>query len=280
MKPRFVGRLGVADAVTTFNAVLGFLAVAAATAAPGLAARAVLLAGIADGLDGVLARRYGSSKAGPYLDSLADVASFAVAPAVLVFAVVREAWDVTVALSPAAATPRTALAVGVPALFVAAAVVRLGLYTAYDVEDEATEGAQSTLAATVLGAAVLSGYTGPTFLLAVTGAFVYLMLAPIRYPDLLARDAFLMGVVHFLAVLFPRALDRSFPVALLILGLAYMLLSPWLYWRDGFPTLGSSDGDGGESAFTEDDDAVEGTDGPAEDDGGGDGASADGKGNA
>ena len=245
MKPRFVGRLAVADAVTTFNAVLGFLSVAAATAAPGLAARAILLAGIADGLDGVLARRYGSSEAGPYLDSLADVASFAVAPAVLVFVVVRDAWGVT--LGTGAATVRTGLAVGIPALFVAAAVVRLGLYTAHDVEDEATEGAQSTLAATVLGAAVLSGYTGPTFLLVVTGAFTYLMLAPIRYPDLLARDAFLMGVVHFLAVLFPRAIDRSFPVALLILGLAYMLLSPWLYWRDSVPTLRGDDGGQGDA---------------------------------
>ena len=55
MQPRFVGRLGVADAVTATNAALGFLATAAAVVDPGLAARLVLLAAIADGLDGVVA---------------------------------------------------------------------------------------------------------------------------------------------------------------------------------------------------------------------------------
>lgn len=239
MKPRFVGRLGVADAVTTLNAVVGFLAATVATAAPELAARLILVAGIADGLDGVVARQFGSSEAGPYLDSLADVASFAVAPAVLVVAVVRETWGLTLDLS---APPRTWAAVVLPGLFVAAAVVRLGLYTAYDAEDEATEGVQSTLAATILAAAVLSGNAHPGLLLGATAAFVYLMVAPIRYPDLLARDALLMGAVHSLAVLFPRALDRSFPAAVLVLGLAYMTLSPWAYWRDGFPVLGSGSG--------------------------------------
>lgn len=229
MKPRFVGRLGLADAVTVANAVVGFLAVAVAVPNPELAARLVLLAAIADGLDGVVARWRGGTAAGPYLDSLADVASFAVAPAVIVYVVVAETW----AVEPALADPQALVALGLPALFVAAAVTRLGLYTAYDTDDDSTEGVQSTLAATIVGAAVLTGITDPLFLLGATAAFCVLMLAPIRYPDLLARDALLMGVVHVLAVLFPTAIDGSFPFALLLLGLAYLLLSPWLYWRDG-----------------------------------------------
>jgi CDP-diacylglycerol--serine O-phosphatidyltransferase len=243
MQPRFVGRLGVADAVTTANAAMGFLAVVVAFSDVTLAARITLLAAIADGLDGVLARRYGSSAAGPYLDSLADVASFAVAPAVLVYAAVRREWGAT-ALSTL--DPGTLAALAVPALFVAMAVVRLALYTALDAEGDETRGVPSTLAATIIGAAVVAGVTDPWILLSVTAAFAYLMVSPIRYPDLLARDALLMGVVHALAVLVPdatrieavpNAVGRGFPRALLILGLAYMFLSPWLYWRDGLPTL-------------------------------------------
>ena len=233
MQPRFVGRLGLADAVTVTNAALGFLAIVVAFEDPELAARLVLLAAIADGLDGVVARWRGGTPAGPYLDSLADVSSFAIAPAVVVFAVVAADWSISLSL----ADPYAIAALLLPALFVAAAVTRLGLYTAYDTNASYTEGVQSTLAATIVGAAVLSGMTEPWFLLAVTGAFCYLMVSPLRYPDLLARDALLMGVVHTLAVLFPRALDGSFPFALLLLGLAYLIFAPWLYWRDGWVLL-------------------------------------------
>jgi len=68
MKPRFVGRLGPADAITLANAGIGFLAVVIAFADAELAARLVLLAAVADGLDGVVARAFGGSPAGEYLD--------------------------------------------------------------------------------------------------------------------------------------------------------------------------------------------------------------------
>ncbi|SEW01056.1 protein sorting system archaetidylserine synthase [Natrinema salifodinae] len=232
MLPRFVGRLGVADAVTIANAALGFVAVVVAAVDIDLAARLILLAAVADGLDGILARRYGGTDAGPYLDSLADVASFAVAPAVLSFVVVTDGP----AIGTDAISTEFLVATAVCALFVAMAVTRLGMYTAYDISGSYTEGVQTTLAATVLGAAILAHETQPWLVLAVTAAFCYLMVSRIRYPDLLARDAAIMGVVHVLAVLIPDFAGRTFPYALLTLGLAYMTLSPWFYWReDGQP---------------------------------------------
>lgn len=225
MQPRFVGRLGYADAVTAVNAALGFVAAAAATVDAAVAARLLLLAAVADGLDGVVARYRGSTPVGEFLDSLADVGSFSVAPALLVFAVARDAWGV-------GPDPRTAVAVAVPALFVAVGVVRLGLYTAYDLGSDSTEGVQTTLAATLLAAGYLAGVTSPAALLAATGAFCYLMVAPVRYPELYARDALAMGVVQGLAILFPAAFSRLFPRALLVAALAYAVLAPRFYWRD------------------------------------------------
>jgi CDP-diacylglycerol--serine O-phosphatidyltransferase len=233
VSPRFVGHLGVADAATVANAALGFVAAAAATVDAHLAARLVLLAAIADGVDGVLARRYGGSAVGPLLDSLADVASFGVAPAVLVFAVASGEWG----LSPGAPDPRLAAAVVVPALFVAMAVVRLGLYTALDSDDTATEGVQTTLAATVLALLVLAGVPGligvdtATLLLVVAGLSVYLMVAPVTYPDLYTREQLVFGGLQGLAILLPDALDAVFPRALLVFALAYLLLAPRFYWR-------------------------------------------------
>ncbi|GAB3665258.1 protein sorting system archaetidylserine synthase [Halopiger thermotolerans] len=228
MLPRFVGRLGVADAVTIANAALGFVAVVVAFVDIDLAARLILFAAVADGLDGILARRYGGTEAGPYLDSLADVASFGVAPAVLAFVVVSRGLEISLET----VTPELLLVAVVCALFVATAVTRLGMYTAYDVAANYTEGIQTTLAATILGAAILAGMADPWLVLAVTAAFCYLMVSRIRYPDLLARDAGIMGVVHVLAILVPEFAGRTFPYALLTLGIAYMTLSPWFYWRE------------------------------------------------
>jgi archaetidylserine synthase len=226
MKPRVVERLGVADVASAANASLGFLAVVTASLDLMLAARLLLLAAVLDGLDGVLARRYGGTPAGKHLDSLADVASFAVAPAALVVVTATADWSL------AAGDPRAWAAAVVGAAFVAMAVVRLALYNAYDTTDDATEGIPTTLAATLIGAAVLTGAVETGLLVGLLALFTVWMVAPITYPDLLARDALIMGVVHTLAVLVPAFQGRMFPWALLFLALAYLVLSPWFYWRE------------------------------------------------
>jgi len=232
MKPRFVGRLGLADVVTIANAALGFLAAAVALVDIGLAARLILLGAMADALDGVIARYRGGTPVGPYLDSLADVASFGVAPAVLVVAVVIDEW---MAGTPLLVADPVVLCAGfiVPAIFVAMAVTRLGLYTAYDIGNDETEGVQTTLAATILAAAVLAGYTEPWLLVSLVGILAVLMVSTITYPDLHAQDALVMGVVQTLAIGFSGYYGRVFAFALLFLALGYLTLAPRSYWRDG-----------------------------------------------
>lgn len=251
MQPRFVGRLGLADVVTVANAALGFVAAAIATTAPGLAARLLLLAAIADGLDGVIARVRGSTPVGEYLDSLADVASFGVAPALLVYGVARTEWG----LSLADPTVRAVAALALPALFVAVAVVRLGLYTVYDLGAHFTDGVQTTLAATLLAVGYLAGVQSAAVLLGATAVFCYLMVAPLSYPELHARDAIVMGAVQALTILFPTAYGRLFPRVLLAIAAAYFVGAPWFYWRHeqgapddadpGRPEPGPETNDGG-----------------------------------
>ncbi|GAB6861262.1 protein sorting system archaetidylserine synthase [Haloplanus litoreus] len=224
MQPRFVGRLGLADAVTVGNAMLGFLAAFVATANAPLAARIVLLAAVADGLDGVIARKRGGTAAGPYLDSLADVASFGVAPAMLIASRAADAW--TLDGQPLFYV----LGLLLPAVYVAMAVTRLGLYTAYDSDASETKGAPSTLAATILSAGVLAGFVGPVLLVALSGLLAALMVTQIRYPDLHPQDALVMGVVQALAILLQGRPGEVFAFALLFLSLAYLTLGPRFYW--------------------------------------------------
>lgn len=221
---RFAGRLGPADAVTVANAMLGFVAAALAATAPALAARLLLLAAIADALDGIIARRYGGTRAGPYLDALADVASFGVTPALLVVHRTAATWSW--GTSPALRAAGTAL----PALYVAAAVVRLGLYTAYDSDEAGTRGVQTTLAATVLAAGVLAGFVTTPLLVALAGLLAVLMLTRTPYPDLHPQDALVMGFVQAAAVVARGWIGRGFAYALLFLALAYLVLAPRYYW--------------------------------------------------
>jgi CDP-diacylglycerol--serine O-phosphatidyltransferase len=232
MRPRFVGRVGPADVVTVANAMVGFLAIAAATADPRLAARLVLLAAIGDGVDGIVARRFGGSAIGEHLDSLSDVAAFGVAPAFAVSAYAVDTWEGPGDVVPIVDTsPAVLAAVGLPALFVGMVVLRLGLYTAYDAGDGYTDGVPSTLAATVLSAVILAQAGGGAVLVVGTAVMSYLMITTITYPDLLARDALIMGAVQGVAILLPDVFGRAFPYALLVLSLAYLSLSPWFYWR-------------------------------------------------
>ncbi|MCC7575337.1 MAG: CDP-alcohol phosphatidyltransferase family protein, partial [Methanomethylovorans sp.] len=77
--------LRLPDMVTLLNALFGFGAIIATqNGMLHLSCILILMAAIADGLDGSLARYMGGSEIGGTLDSLADVISFGVAPALII----------------------------------------------------------------------------------------------------------------------------------------------------------------------------------------------------
>jgi CDP-diacylglycerol--serine O-phosphatidyltransferase len=225
-------RVGVADAVTLANAVVGVVAAIIALSDPGLAVRLVLLAAIADALDGILARRVGGTQVGPLLDSVADVVSFGATPALLIYGAAAAEWG-WLGDGPTAAPPVEAIAaLAVAALFVLMSILRTALYTEFVGEGQTRPGIQNTLGATILAAAYLSGVTWVPGLLAVAAVLALAMVAPVAYPKLLARDAFALGVVQAGAVLVPTVGGRAFPRALLVAALAYTFLAPRYYWND------------------------------------------------
>jgi CDP-diacylglycerol--serine O-phosphatidyltransferase len=228
MSLRVVERLGLADVMTLANATLGVVAMAAAVLGEvTLVARLILLAAVADGLDGIIARTRGGTEVGPYLDSMADIVSFGTAPALFVFIAANEAWGPL-----GEELPLFAVAAGVASLFVVFSLVRTVLYTVYVGENENRPGIQNTLASSIVAAAYLAGLTAVPAVLAATAVLSVLMVAPVPYPKLAARDALGMGVVQMGAILAPAALSRVFPRVLLVAALAYLTLAPWFYWED------------------------------------------------
>ena len=79
-------KLKIPDIVTLSNALLGLAAMlCASNGRYDLACILLLVAAVADGVDGYLARHLGGSDIGGTMDSLADVTSFGVAPAFIVY---------------------------------------------------------------------------------------------------------------------------------------------------------------------------------------------------
>lgn len=87
--------LSVADLISVTNAVFGIFAIIVLfiNSIDSLELRIhisfslILIALLADGLDGIVARKFGKSKIGEYLESMADMTSMVVAPAVFIFIV-------------------------------------------------------------------------------------------------------------------------------------------------------------------------------------------------
>lgn len=223
MRPRLAALLEIPDLISLANAALGLAAVlAVASGLPDTAARLVLLAVVADGLDGFVARRTTSSDLGVELDSLADVVSFGVAP---------------VAIMHAAARPAGPLIASIPAVFLLAALVRLAAYNVDDADTHGFTGAPSTLAGAVVAAFYLADIpswidTDPAlFFVALSLALAYLMLIDIRYPQLTSRDALAMGAVIVGAVLVPGLFNSALLYFVLIGLLGFLVFAPKAYWN-------------------------------------------------
>lgn len=201
------------------------------TAGLGVTARLILLGAIADGLDGVLARRRSSSAVGPLLDSIADVVSFGVAPALFVFGVAWVEWKTAGTVTQP--TLQFVSAVVITTVFVVSSVLRTAVYTVADSTEAFRGGVPNTLAATILVVAYLAGFDSVVLLLAMTGVLSYLMVIQTPYPGLRARDAFGAGSVQALVVIAPVGLQPWFARVLLVAALAYLVFGPVSYRKRG-----------------------------------------------
>ena len=93
MQKSMIKLLSIADAISITNAVFGFLAIIFLISNLGTCeefqVRAsfsfILLALLADGLDGIVARKTKKSKIGEYLESMADMTSMVIAPAAFIY---------------------------------------------------------------------------------------------------------------------------------------------------------------------------------------------------
>ena len=218
--------LGVADMLTLGNGIMGMLAIVTLTVdvpslawleqlAPDTVLAAILIGigAVLDGLDGIVAQKLGGSELGADLDSLSDLITFVLAPAILtllVFSAVHPLTSILVALA-----------------ILVFGMVRLARFNASP-EHEARDftGLPSPVAAagTVLLGVTWSRLHYPAGLaLALIALLAFAMISTVPYPKARKRArslvggllVFGVGVVVALA-LFPRQAEPILVVALVV----------------------------------------------------------------
>lgn len=221
--------LSVLNALFGFTAILFVLRKANASAIEN-ALVLILAAAVVDGLDGVVARKIGCSPIGKYLDSLADMVSFGVAPAIVTYVLLNDYLHVyayayiTLALCGA---------------YVISGMLRLARFDAkpfFQKEKGYFEGFPITMAAISLASFMLVFIELPLkfypyffLLIALMGVLCFLMTSRIRYRN--RRDkriAIPAGIIFFtLFFFYAFSLPFVYPAAVIFVLTASYIISPF-----------------------------------------------------
>jgi len=202
------------DVFTLLNAVFGFLAILAAGRAwggnfPQYAVVFILLAAMADGVDGFLARKVGGSPLGANLDSLADLISFGTAPVFLAissFHLPPHIWPVGI-------------------FFLICGTLRLARFNIVSGKsDQFFEGLPIPAAGIALSASVLLGR--PTLTIVLMLFLALLMVSSIPYPKIRdLRVMLILGGIFLVVGLFLFRQDDILHATLVVIALITLYLT-------------------------------------------------------
>ena len=208
------------DLFTLLNVILGFLAILAAGGAWGgnstnFAVVFILLAAAADGLDGFVARKTGSSPIGANLDSLADLISFGTAPvylAIMAFHLGPLVWPAGI-------------------FYLICGTLRLARFNVAGKGDQFFEGLPIPAAGIFLSTSVLLGR--PTLTIVLMLLLAGLMASSISYPKIRdIRAMALFGFIFLAAGWFIfRQNDILYAALLVIMMIILYLASPVVITR-------------------------------------------------
>ncbi len=215
--------LTIADGITLLNAMLGFLALLMVYySSYHLAASLIFLSLLADGLDGIIARRLGNGKIGEYLESLADMISLSVAPLVLFYIT----YFKSVIPDPA----QHYLLAGILVFSLLCSIIRLSSFPLMK-QKEYFQGLPTSASALFL---VLMSYlvVEVWFILPIIVVFSVAMLSPIRFPKPSMTVNLITAVLIVLVVLLGGLYSQLAPLVLLGALFMYIIGGPlYLNWK-------------------------------------------------
>lgn len=221
LQKSMIKMLSVADLVTLLNATLGFLALLLVFSNEfQLAASLILLGLLADGLDGMVARRFGNGQIGEYLEPLADMLSLSVAPLALFY---KMYYDTVVV------QPSVHLLLGVVIVFsLLCSIIRLSSFSLLK-EKQYFVGLPTSASAVFL---VLTSFLTMDvwYPLAIIIVLSLAMVSSIRFPKPGLKVDMLAAVFIITTILLDSLYYNIAPLLLLAALLSYIIVGPmYLY---------------------------------------------------
>lgn len=223
-EPSIIKLISAADLFTVANALLGFAAIICVVKNKiDFAITLILLAILADGVDGFVARRFNKKWClGDYLDIMADIISFCVAPAVLIFTLYYDSFRVFVILSCL--------------IFVISGILRLARFCYLTEKPEAFSEELGSLEFTGLptpGAALVillfsALKMHPVIITVFMIILSFLMISDIKYPKTRGKIAYISGgiILIILFSMFFSWYTSIIFIITLIFALFYVFFSP------------------------------------------------------
>jgi archaetidylserine synthase len=211
--------LKIADVLSILNASFGLVSILAVVSSQvSLAFVLILLALLADGLDGVVARRFGGGQVGEYLEAMADLVSLTVAPLVFVYSVYAGQGLL-----------ENVLLVAVMVFFLFCAATRLSSFHLLK-EEKVFVGMPASASTILLVSMAMLGTTWFS-LVAILAAVVLLgilKVSSVPFPKLNKITSVVTAVVIFAAIVLVVLGLSLGPVLLLAMDLVYILAGPFV----------------------------------------------------
>jgi len=209
--------LSIADVVSLTNAIFGFLAILMISSNEmRLAFSFILLALLADGLDGIVARKTRKGELGEYMEAMADMISLGIAPAFFVY---HTYYSIV-----SASMLYHGLLIAVLIIFLSLGIIRLASF--HIIKDDTFFVGLPASAGTILIIVLSFLQTELIYILPFIFLISIVMVSPLRFPKIgLKINAF--AAVFILVTLIFGSIYHSFAPLMLFFAIAvYAVLGP------------------------------------------------------
>ena len=225
MQKSMVSLLSIADSISITNAIFGLLAIIILIENFNLdlniqiriSFSLILLALLADGLDGILARKFRKSEIGEILDSMADMTSFVIAPSIFIYFVYSNTTDFLLIY-------RHIYLIAALILFLSFGIIRLASFHIMK-EKEIFIGLPTPASTIIL---LNLAYLKIEFIYFLPAVVIIgaAMASSIRFPKPRIRMNLAATILIFLTIILGKSYFGIAPILLIISMIIYVIIGP------------------------------------------------------
>jgi len=217
--------LSIADVVTLTNVTFGFMAIIMAFLNEiRFSFSFILLALLADGLDGVVARRTRKGELGEYFEAMADMTSLGIAPAIFVYFVYVTYHDAV-----SCCIYRHIILVAVLIVFLSMSVIRLASF--HIMKDKNFFVGLPASASTIIILTLAFFEIEFLYILPVIVIVSLAMLSNVRFPKPGFKMDAMAAILIILTLIIGKNYDNVAPLILLSMIMVYVIAGPVYLWK-------------------------------------------------